>query len=192
MASADYYKHETAILDEGAVVGSQTRIWHFSHLRDGCRIGINCIIGQNVYIDKNVVIGHGVKIQNNVSVYDGVTVEDNVFIGPSAVFTNVINPRSFIDRKNEFRKTIVRKGATIGANATILCGIEIGEYAMIGAGAVVTKNVPAYALMVGNPAKRMGWVSEAGITLQFNDKGEAQCPQSKRSYKLSGKTLLGL
>src|SRR5262249_33711179 len=159
--------HPTAVVDEGAQIGAGTKIWHFSHLMSSCRVGAHCNIGQNVYIDKNVVIGNGVKIQNNVSVYDGVVLEDDVFLGPSMVFTNVINPRSFIERKNEFRKTMVRKGATIGANATILCGIEIGSYAMIGAGTMVVKDVKPFALIIGNPANQIGWVSEAGITLDF-------------------------
>lgn len=181
--------HPTAVVDEGAQIGAGTRIWHFSHLMPKCKLGENCNIGQNVYVDNNVVIGNGVKIQNNVSVYNGVIVEDDVFIGPSAVFTNVINPRSFIERKDEFRKTIIRKGATIGANATVLCGIEIGMYAMIGAGAVVTKDVPAYGLMLGNPAKRTGWVSESGLKLEFDVMGFAQCPQSSQTYELQNETV---
>lgn len=156
--------HTTAIIDDGASIGEGTRIWHFCHVMPSAVIGQNCILGQNVFVDNNVSIGDDVKIQNNVSVYNGVVLEDDVFIGPSVVFTNVINPRSFIERKQEFKKTLVQKGASIGANATILCGITIGAYAMIGAGAVVTKDVPAYALMVGNPAKRIGKVNEAGET----------------------------
>ena len=162
------YIDTTAIIDAGAIIGEGTCIWHFSHIMSGAVIGNNCILGQNVYVDNNVAIGNGVKIQNNVSVYNGVILEDGVFIGPSAVFTNVINPRSFIERKNEFKKTLVQKGASIGANVTIICGITIGEYAMIGAGAVVTKDVPAYALMVGNPGKQVGWVSEAGENTEFD------------------------
>jgi UDP-2-acetamido-3-amino-2,3-dideoxy-glucuronate N-acetyltransferase len=176
--------HSTAIIDEGAQIGAGTKVWHFSHLMPSCKIGERCIIGQNVYIDNDVVIGNGVKIQNNVSVYNGVMIEDDVFLGPSMVFTNVINPRSFIERKNEFKKTIVRKGATIGANATIVCGIEIGDYAMIGAGAVIVKNVLPYAIMVGNPAHQSGWISEAGFTLHFNEKGIAVCQQTNKSYQL--------
>lgn len=154
--------HSTAIIDEGAQIGAGTHIWHFCHVMPGAVVGKNCNIGQNVFIDNNVMIGNGVKIQNNVSVYNAVTLQDDVFVGPSVVFTNVINPRSFIERKNEFKPTLVKKGASIGANATIVCGITIGEYAMIGAGAVVTKDVEAYALVVGNPAKQVGTVNEKG------------------------------
>lgn len=184
MASTEYFAHPSAIIDEGAQIGKGTQIWHFCHLMSTCRVGTSCKIGQNVYIDANAIVGNGVKIQNNVSVYNGVVVEDDVFLGPSMVFTNVINPRSFIERKNMFRKTIVRKGATIGANATIICGVEIGAYAIIGAGSVVTKNVPAYALMKGNPARQSGWVSEAGHTLKFNENGVAACPESGEQYKV--------
>lgn len=184
MKDTDYYIHPTAVIDEGARVGAGTRIWHFCHLMPTSIIGQRCIIGQNVFIDNNVIIGNRVKIQNNVSVYNGVTLEDDVFLGPSMVFTNVINPRSFIERKDEFKETIVRRGATIGANATILCGIEIGSFSMIGAGAVVVKTVPPFALMIGNPAVQIGWVSEAGITLDFNPEGLAVCPVSNRKYKL--------
>lgn len=180
----DFFVHPSSIVDEGAQIGKGTRIWHFSHLMSTCKVGERCNIGQNVYIDSHVVIGNGVKIQNNVSVYHGVIVEDDVFLGPSMVFTNVINPRSFIERKNEFKNTLIRKGATIGANATILCGIEIGAYAMIGAGAVVTKNVLPYSIMTGNPARQSGWVGEAGIKLDFDDRGMATCPQTGRKYKL--------
>lgn len=154
--------HTSAVVDDGASIGHGTYIWHFCHVMPSAVIGSHCMIGQNVFVDNNVRIGNGVKIQNNVSVYNGVTLEDNVFIGPSVVFTNVINPRSFIERKSEFKPTVVQKGASIGANATIVCGISIGEYAMIGAGAVVTKDVPAYALMTGNPAKQVGWVDMEG------------------------------
>jgi UDP-2-acetamido-3-amino-2,3-dideoxy-glucuronate N-acetyltransferase len=184
MEGKDIYIHPSSVIDEGAQIGTGTRIWHFCHLMPTCRLGENCNIGQNVFIDNNVTIGKGVKIQNNVSVYNGVIIEDDVFLGPSMVFTNVINPRSFIERKNEFKKTIVGKGTSIGANATILCGIEIGSYAMIGAGAVVTKTVPAHALMVGNPAKKNGWVSMAGIKLHFDGKGVAICPQTNQTYQL--------
>lgn len=177
--------HPTAIIDEGARVGKGTRVWHFCHLMSGCRIGESCILGQNVFIDRNVSIGNGVKIQNNVSVYNGVELADDVFLGPSVVFTNVINPRSFIERKQEFRKTMVNKGASIGANATILCGIEIGAYAMIGAGAVVTKPVPDYALVTGNPGSQKGWVSRAGQKLEFDQSGKAKCPQTGETYKLA-------
>lgn len=184
MAGTNIFIHPTTIVDEGAQVGDGTNIWHFCHLMATSKVGERCTIGQNVYIDSNTVIGNGVKIQNNVSVYNGVVVEDDVFIGPSVVFTNVINPRSFIERKEEFKKTIIRKGATIGANATILCGIEIGAYAMIGAGAVVTKTVLAFALMAGNPARQTGWISKAGIKLHFNTSGLAVCPQTGSRYKL--------
>ena len=179
-----YNKHISAVIDEGAQIGEGTNIWHFCHVMPDAVIGKNCNIGQNVFIDNNVVIGNGVKIQNNVSVYNGVVCEDEVFIGPSVVFTNVINPRSAIERKNEFKKTIVRKGATIGANATIICGNELGQYAMIGAGAVVTKNVKPYALVVGNPAKQIGWVSEFGHRLLFEEIGNAVCEESGVRYLL--------
>jgi UDP-2-acetamido-3-amino-2,3-dideoxy-glucuronate N-acetyltransferase len=184
MEDSDVFVHPSSIIDKGAQIGKGTRIWHFCHVASTSKIGERCNIGQNVYIDNNTVIGSDVKIQNNVSVYNGVIIEDSVFLGPSMVFTNVINPRSFIERKNEFRQTIVRKGATIGANATILCGIEIGRYAMIGAGAVVTKNVASYSIMTGNPARPAGWVSEAGMKLDFNANGTAQCSQSGKVYKL--------
>ncbi|MBL0272575.1 MAG: N-acetyltransferase [Chitinophagaceae bacterium] len=184
MTENSVFIHESSVIDPGARVGNGTRIWHFCHLMPTSLVGENCNLGQNVYIDNNVVIGNRVKIQNNVSVYNGVVIEDDVFLGPSMVFTNVINPRSFIERKNEFKKTLIRKGASIGANATILCGIEIGEYAMIGAGAVVTKPVPAYALMTGNPSRQTGWVSEAGISLKFDENGLAKCLQTGQVYKL--------
>ena len=184
MESREYYVHPSSIVDDGAQIGKATNIWHFCHLMSTCKVGEQCIIGQNVYIDSNTVIGDRVKIQNNVSVYNGVTIEDDVFLGPSMVFTNVINPRSFIERKQEFRKTVIRKGATIGANATILCGIEIGAYAMIGAGAVVVRTVLPYAIITGNPSRQTGWISEAGITLNFNEEGVAICPQTDRVYKL--------
>jgi UDP-2-acetamido-3-amino-2,3-dideoxy-glucuronate N-acetyltransferase len=182
--SLDFFIHQSAIADTGSQIGKGTRIWHFCHLMAGSVVGTNCNIGQNVFIDNNVVIGNGVKIQNNVSVYNGVIVEDGVFLGPSMVFTNVINPRSFIERKDEFKTTIVRKGATIGANATIVCGVEIGAYSLIGAGSVVTKPVPAYALMVGNPARQIGWVSEEGHRLNFNEEGVAFCEKEKQQYSL--------
>ena len=176
--------HETAIVEEGFLLGERTRVWHFSHLMNGSRIGSDCTIGQNVFIDKNVTIGNRVKIQNNVSVYNGVIIEDDVFIGPSAVFTNVINPRSFIDRKNEFQPTRVKKGATIGANATIICGIEIGEYAMIGAGAVVTRVVKYFEFVYGKPAIQKGWVSRNGYRLIFNENGDGVCKSTGEKYKL--------
>ena len=182
-------KHISAVIDEGATIGDGTNIWHFCHVMPNAVIGKNCNIGQNVFIDNNVIIGNGVKIQNNVSVYNGVICEDGVFIGPSVVFTNVINPRSAIERKNEFKKTIVRKGASIGANATIICGNEIGQYALIGAGAVVTKNVKPYALVVGNPAKQIGWVSKYGHRLVFEERGNAVCVESGERYFLEGDVL---
>ncbi len=159
---ADFFIHPTAVADPGAHIGEDTQIWHFCHLMSGAVIGTNCRLGQNVFIDNNTFIGNGVKIQNNVSVYNGVQLQDDVFVGPSVVFTNVINPRSFVERKKEFKTTVVKKGATIGANATIICGVSIGRYAMIGAGAVVTKDVPDFALVVGNPGRQVGWVNEAG------------------------------
>jgi UDP-2-acetamido-3-amino-2,3-dideoxy-glucuronate N-acetyltransferase len=176
--------HPTAVIDPGAQIGAGSRIWHFCHVMPKAIIGSNCIIGQNVFVDNNAIVGNGVKIQNNVSVYNGVVLEDGVFVGPSAVFTNVINPRSFIERKAEFKKILVKKGATIGANATILCGISIGEYALIGAGAVVTKDVPAYGLMMGNPARQKGWISEQGHKLQFDEDGKAVCPGDQATYAL--------
>jgi UDP-2-acetamido-3-amino-2,3-dideoxy-glucuronate N-acetyltransferase len=187
--NTDYFKHETAIVDEACDIGANTKIWHFSHVMSTSKIGENCVLGQNVLVSPNVIIGNGVKVQNNVSIYTGVTCEDDVFLGPSMVFTNVINPRSFIERKDEFKATVIRKGASIGANATILCGIEIGAYALIGAGAVVTKSVPAYALLVGNPAKQIGWVSKAGIRLNFNEQAEAYCEQSNEHYRLENNLL---
>lgn len=182
--TSDTLIHPTAIIDEGCTIGEGTRIWHFSHVMHGARVGKSCNIGQNVVISPGAIVGDRVKIQNNVSVYTGVTVEDDAFLGPSCVFTNVINPRSFISRKDEFRPTIVRRGASIGANATIVCGNEIGEYAMIGAGAVVTKDVPPYSLWVGNPARQAGWVSRAGHKLDFND-GMAVCPETGAHYRLT-------
>jgi UDP-2-acetamido-3-amino-2,3-dideoxy-glucuronate N-acetyltransferase len=176
--------HPTAVIDNGAKIGHGTRIWHFCHIMPGAIIGNNCTIGQNVFIDNNSIIGNGVKIQNNVSIYNGVTLEDDVFVGPSAVFTNVINPRSFIERKTAFKKTTIKKGATIGANSTILCGTNVGEYALIGAGAVVTNDVKPYALIVGNPAIQKGWVSEAGNTLKFDNNNEAICEYNGQKYLL--------
>ena len=179
-----YFSHSTAVVDENCQIGEGTKIWHFSHVMSGCTIGKNCNLGQNVVVSPGVVLGNNVKVQNNVSIYTGVICEEDVFLGPSMVFTNVINPRSAIVRKDQYKKTMVRKGASIGANATILCGNEIGEYAMIGAGAVVTKAVPAYALMVGNPAKQTGWISEYGHRLHFDASGHAICPESKQNYIL--------
>ncbi|MBK9329814.1 MAG: N-acetyltransferase [Sphingobacteriales bacterium] len=186
--SLHYYKHETAVVDDGAAIGHGSKIWHFCHVMNAV-IGNNCILGQNVFVADNVRIGDGVKIQNNVSLYDGVLCEDDVFIGPSAVFTNVINPRGFIERKKEYQKTIVRRGATIGANATILCGVTIGRYAFIGAGAVVTKEVKDYALVTGNPARQTGWMSEAGGKLVFED-GAATCPIDHKKYKLENNRVV--
>lgn len=179
-----YYAHPTAVIDEGCVIGAGTKIWHFSHIMSNCKIGENCNIGQNVVVSRQVVLGNNVKVQNNVSIYTGVICEDDVFLGPSMVFTNVINPRSAINRKSEYAKTTVKKGATIGANATIVCGHDIGRYAFIGAGAVVTKSVPAYALVVGNPARQTGWMSEFGHRLNFDKNGFAVCPESKQRYQL--------
>jgi UDP-2-acetamido-3-amino-2,3-dideoxy-glucuronate N-acetyltransferase len=188
--STAYFAHPTAIIDEGSIIGNDTNIWHFSHIMPGCQIGERCKIGQNVVILPGVKIGNGVKIQNNVSVYTGVICEDDVFLGPSMVFTNVINPRSAIIRKAEYKKTIVRKGASIGANATIVCGNEIGMYAMIGAGAVITKPVKPYALVVGNPAKQIGWVSEYGHRLNFEERGQAVCEESGDRYFLENGVVL--
>ena len=179
-----YFAHPTAVIDEPSSIGNGTKIWHFSHVMAGCVIGESCNIGQNVVISPKVVLGRNVKIQNNVSVYTGVTCEDDVFLGPSMVFTNVINPRAFVLRKDEFRPTFVRKGASIGANATIVCGHEIGAYAMIGAGSVVTKDVKPYALMVGNPARQLGWVSEYGVKLNLDESGYAVCPETGQRYRL--------
>jgi UDP-2-acetamido-3-amino-2,3-dideoxy-glucuronate N-acetyltransferase len=179
-----YFAHETAVIDKDCIIGQGTKIWHFSHIMTGCTIGVQCSIGQNVVISPEVRIGNRVKIQNNVSVYTGVICEDDVFLGPSAVFTNVINPRSAIARKNEYKPTLVQKGATIGANATIVCGITIGKFAFVGAGAVVTKNIPDYALVVGNPARQTGWMSEFGYKLKFNPDGMSVCPESQENYRL--------
>lgn len=180
----DYFAHETAVIDEGCKIGKSVKIWHFSHIMSNCQIGENCNIGQNVVVSPEVILGKNVKIQNNVSIYTGVICEDDVFLGPSMVFTNVTNPRSGVNRRGEYSKTIVRKGASIGANATIVCGHDIGEFAFIGAGAVVTKTVPAYALVVGNPARQKGWMSEFGHRLDFNEEGIAVCPESKEKYEL--------
>lgn len=181
---AAYQAHETAVIDAGCTIGEGTRIWHFSHIMAGCTLGKGCNIGQNVVISPDVVLGNNVKVQNNVSVYTGVTCEDDVFLGPSCVFTNVINPRSAVPRKEQYLKTHVGKGATIGANATVVCGHMIGEYALIGAGAVVTKDVPPYALVVGNPSQQIGWVSEYGHRLVFDEKQTAVCPESGQRYVL--------
>lgn len=185
----DFYAHETAIVDEGCIIGGGTKIWHFSHIMSNCKIGEKCNIGQNVVISPGVVLGKNVKVQNNVSIFTGVICDDDVFLGPSMVFTNVINPRSAINRREQYIKTHVGKGASIGANATIVCGYDIGEYAFIGAGAVVTKTVPKFALVVGNPARQVGWVGEYGHRLVFEEKGIAVCPESKQEYKLENNTL---
>lgn len=185
-----YFSHPTAVIDPDCQIGDGTKIWHFSHLMSHCQIGRNCNLGQNVFVAEGVRLGDNVKVQNNVSIYAGVECEDDVFLGPSMVFTNVINPRSAISRKDEFRPTHVGKGATIGANATIVCGNNIGRYALIGAGAVVTKPVPDYALMVGNPAAQIGWVSEYGHTLVFDEQGRAVCPESGQQYQLEQNKLV--
>lgn len=189
MTELTYKAHESAVIDSGCEIGEGTRIWHFSHIMPGCKIGKNCNIGQNVVISPEVVLGNNVKIQNNVSIYTGVTCDDDVFLGPSMVFTNVMNPRSAVNRRSEYLKTHVGKGASIGANATIVCGHDIGPFAFIGAGAVVTKNVPAYALVIGNPARQTGWMSEYGHKLKFDAEGLAICPESKEQYKLENNTV---
>lgn len=184
-----YFAHPSAIIDEGCSIGKDSKIWHFSHIMPGCVIGENCNIGQNVVISPDVKLGNNVKVQNNVSIYTGVTCDDDVFLGPSMVFTNVINPRSAINRRGSYAKTHVGKGASIGANATIVCGHDIGAFAFIGAGAVVTKNVPEYALVVGNPARQTGWMSEYGHKLEFGPDNIAVCPESKEKYKLTNRSV---
>ena len=184
MEKKSFFAHETAVVDEGCQIGAGTKIWHFSHIMSNCVIGENCNIGQNVVISPEVVLGKNVKVQNNVSIYTGVICDDDVFLGPSMVFTNVINPRSAINRRGEYARTHVGKGASIGANATIVCGNDIGAFAFIGAGAVVTKYVPPYALVVGNPARQTGWMSEYGHRLHFDENGEAVCPESNEKYLL--------
>jgi UDP-2-acetamido-3-amino-2,3-dideoxy-glucuronate N-acetyltransferase len=186
----DYFVHDSAIIDDGCKIGFGTKIWHFSHIMTNCILGSNCNIGQNVVISPEVVIGNNVKIQNNVSLYTGVTCDDDVFLGPSCVFTNVINPRSSVNRRGQYLRTHVGKGATIGANATIVCGHDIGEYAFIGAGAVVTKTVLPYALVVGNPAKQIGWMSESGVRLNFDSENISICTESKVKYKLVDNKLI--
>jgi UDP-2-acetamido-3-amino-2,3-dideoxy-glucuronate N-acetyltransferase len=181
-----YFAHSTAVIDDGCEIGEGVKIWHFSHIMLGCKIGDGCNIGQNAFIASHVVLGKNVKVQNNVSIYEGVICEDDVFIGPSAVFTNIKNPRSAVNRKSEYEQTIVRKGTTIGANATIICGVEIGEYVFIGAGAVITKPISPYALVIGNPGKQIGWMSEYGHRLNFNEKGKAVCDESGEEYELKG------
>ncbi|MCG1034959.1 acyltransferase [Polaribacter sargassicola] len=188
----EYFAHETAVIDKGCSIGKDTKIWHFSHIMTDCVIGEQCNIGQNVVVSPNVILGKNVKVQNNVSIYTGVICEDDVFLGPSMVFTNVINPRSAIKRQSEYKETIVKKGATIGANATIICGNTIGQFALIGAGAVVTKEVLPFALVVGNPSKQIGWVSEYGHTLNFDKEGNATCIESNQKYKLKNNTVIKL
>ncbi len=184
-----YFAHETAIIDAGCTIGEGTKIWHFSHLMSDCVLGENCNLGQNVVVSPGVQLGNNVKVQNNVSIYTGVVCEDDVFLGPSMVFTNVTNPRSAVIRRGQYEKTLVGRGASIGANATVVCGNNIGEYAFIGAGSVVTKNVPAYALLVGNPARQIGWMSEFGHRLEFDSQGLAICPESKEKYELNNDSV---
>ncbi len=180
-----YFAHETAVIDEGCLIGEGTKIWHFTHIMSDCEIGENCNFGQNVVVSPGVKLGRNVKVQNNVSIYTGVICEDDVFLGPSMVFTNIINPRSAVIRKDQYVETLVKKGASIGANATIICGHEIGEFSFIGAGAVVIKDVPAYALIIGNPGRQVGWMSEYGHRLEFDDHGVAICPESQERYQLT-------
>ncbi|MCU0420031.1 MAG: N-acetyltransferase [Cyclobacteriaceae bacterium] len=184
-----YFAHETAVIDEGCEIGEGTKIWHFSHVMPRCKIGKNCNLGQNVVVSPEVILGNNVKVQNNVSIYTGVVCEDDVFLGPSMVFTNVVNPRSAVNRRGHYQKTVVRHGASIGANATVVCGHDIGEFAFIGAGAVVTKNIPAYALVVGNPARQVGWMSAYGHKLAFDAAGRAACPESGEHYQLKNGTV---
>ena len=186
----DYFAHETAVIDPGVVIGTGSKIWHFSHIMTGCKIGKNCNLGQNVVVSPDVVLGNNVKVQNNVSIYTGVICEDDVFLGPSMVFTNISNPRSAVVRRDQYVRTLVEKGATIGANATIICGNKIGKFAFIGAGAVVTKEVPPYALVVGNPSRQVGWMSEYGHRLKFNNEGWAVCPESGETYTLKGAMVI--
>lgn len=187
-----YFAHETAVIDDGCTIGEGTKIWHFSHIMPNCTIGERCNIGQNVVVSPGVELGANVKVQNNVSIYTGVVCEDDVFLGPSMVFTNVTNPRSAVIRRDQYSKTLVQKGASIGANATIVCGHDIGKYAFIGAGAVVTKTVPDYALVVGNPARQLGWMSEFGHRLNFDANGKATCPESGEEYQLENKKVTKL
>ncbi|MBL7928521.1 MAG: N-acetyltransferase [Bacteroidia bacterium] len=185
MSEQEFTAHPTAVIDEGCKIGKGTRIWHFSHIMSNCVIGENCNLGQNVVVSPDVILGNNVKVQNNVSIYTGVICEDDVFLGPSMVFTNVTNPRSAVNRRGQYAKTVVGKGASIGANATIVCGHNIGRYAFIGAGAVVTKDVPAFALVIGNPARQTGWMSEYGHKLKFDNEGIAVCPESGQKYQLT-------
>jgi UDP-2-acetamido-3-amino-2,3-dideoxy-glucuronate N-acetyltransferase len=184
MSEQSYFAHETAVIDEGCEIGKGTKIWHFSHVMPNAKIGEGCNLGQNVVVSPHVELGKNVKVQNNVSIYTGVICEDDVFLGPSMVFTNITNPRSAVVRRNQYESTRVKKGASIGANATIICGHDIGEYAFVGAGAVVTKDVKPYSLVLGNPARHAGWMSEYGHRLHFDESGEAVCPESKEKYKL--------
>lgn len=186
----EYFAHETAVIDDNCEIGKGTKIWHFSHIMTGCKIGEKCNIGQNVVVSPDVVLGKNVKIQNNVSIYTGVICEDDVFLGPSMVFTNVINPRSAVLRRDEYKTTLVKKGASIGANATIVCGVTLGEFAFIGAGTVVTKDVKPYQLVVGNPSRHAGWMSEFGHRLNFDENGIAICPESKEKYKLENNSVI--
>ena len=185
-----YFIHSSSVVDDGAIIGSGTKVWHFSHIMSSAVVGERCNIGQNVFIDGKVLIGNGVKIQNNVSVYGGVIVEDDCFLGPSMVFTNVINPRSFVERKTEFRPTYLRRGCTIGANATIVCGVEIGRYALVGAGTVIIRDVPEYAMMVGNPARQIGWISRTGEKLHLDPEGMAWCAPEGKTYHLKDGRLI--
>ncbi len=185
----EYFAHETAVIDEGCTIGKGTKIWHFTHIMPNCIIGEHCNMGQNVVISPHVTLGRNVKVQNNVSIYTGVQCDDDVFLGPSMVFTNVVNPRSGVNRRGEYVRTRVRRGATIGANATIVCGIEIGEYAFIGAGAVIIRDVKPYSLMVGNPGRHAGWMSQYGHRLKFNDQGIAFCPESGQKYRLDNQNV---
>ena len=185
----DVFIHETAVVDEGVKIGKGTKVWHFSHLMPNCVLGERCNLGQNVVVSPDVQLGNNVKVQNNVSIYTGVVCEDDVFLGPSMVFTNVINPRSAVVRKNEYKRTWVKKGASIGANATIVCGVTLGKYAMVGAGAVITKDIPDFELWVGNPGRRLGWVSEYGHRLEFNEEGLATCPETHEKYQKEGERV---
>jgi len=189
MGEKEYFSHETAVIDEGCQIGKGCRIWHFTHIMQGAILGENCNLGQNVLVSADVVLGKNVKVQNNVSIYTGVICEDDVFLGPSMVFTNIVNPRSAVVRKDQYVKTLVKKGATIGANATIICGITLGEFCFIGAGAVVTRDVPPYALIVGNPGRQVGWMSEYGHRLHFDSSNRAVCPESGEKYQLINETV---
>jgi UDP-2-acetamido-3-amino-2,3-dideoxy-glucuronate N-acetyltransferase len=192
MEEKKYFAHETAVIDEGCRIGKGCRIWHFSHIMAGAVLGENCNLGQNILVSSGVELGNNVKVQNNVSIYTGVICEDDVFLGPSMVFTNIVNPRSAVIRKDEYVKTLVKKGATIGANATIICGNTLGEFCFIGAGTVVTRDVPPYALVVGNPGKHIGWMSEFGHRLHFDSNNQAVCPESGENYKLEKERVIKL